>query len=294
MPPQVTRQTAARTQTAKPTDPAVFGRIAPIGFDPSDGIKINLYGRPATGKTTLWATFPKPILSVICSGGTNPGELRSLDTPEYRQSIMQVTLLRSSELSELARHPAVNKYQTVVLDHASGFQDMVLAEILGLSELPAQITWGLASQQQYGQLAVQVKEHLRAMLSLRQNVVIVAQEREFNTESSSEVVEPFVAAGLTPSITGWLNNAVDYICQTFIRQKEVVESKTVMQAGKPVKVQTRKKSNQVEYCLRVAPHATYATKFRIPKGYVLPDVIVDPDYYKIMSLIRPEQFPPTT
>src|SRR5690606_36224704 len=111
------------------------------------------------------------------------------------------------------------EYKTVVLDHVTGFQDLVQKEILGLEEIPVVKNWGLATQQDYGQCVTQCKELLRALLSLNQNVVVIAQEREFNVDSDDKLLKPFVASGLTPSLLGWLNTAVDYICQTYIRPK---------------------------------------------------------------------------
>jgi ABC-type lipoprotein export system ATPase subunit len=49
-----------------------------------DTIQLLLYGRSGTGKTTLWSTFPKPILGVICSGGQRSGELRSVSLEDRR------------------------------------------------------------------------------------------------------------------------------------------------------------------------------------------------------------------
>lgn len=246
-----------------------------------DGIKINVYGKAKTGKTTLWATFPKPILAIICSGGKKPGELRSIDTPEYRKTITPKILREASELLGLLS--LAGDYKTVVLDHASSLQDHILRDILDLSELPTQKSWGMATRQQYGECSLRMKESFRAILNLSCNVVIVAQEREFNTEGDNEdLLMPFVASALSPSVVGWLNPAVDYICQTFIRGKtKRVETKI----GK--KTVTRlKKVSGVEYCLRTGPHEVYTTGFRIPKGFELPDVIVDPTFDKINKLIK--------
>lgn len=277
--PTVVKQT---NKLAKRKTGSVLDRISPIGFDDDQGIKMNLYGRSGTGKTTLWATFPGPILAIVCSGGKQPGELRSIDTPAYRKKIKSVALRQSSELSELIGYVADQSVPTVVLDHATGLQDLVLKEILGLDELPPQLSWGLATQQQYGQLAIKMKELLRSLLSLPGNVVIIAQEREFNTDGDGELLMPYVASALTPSVVGWLNPACDYIAQTFLRQK--VEEREAKIAGKIVK--TKQKTRQVEYCLRVGPDSVFTTKFRLPKGSQLPEVIVDPDYDKILQLIQ--------
>lgn len=283
MPPVTTKRVVkAAAKPAKENRSGVLGRIQPL--EVTGGIKINLYGRSSTGKTTFWATFPKPILAIIVSGGKNPGELRSINTPEYRQSIRQVKLEKSTELKELIDYQAEERnYKTIVLDHATGLQDMVLREILGIEELPAQMGWGVASQQQWGQCALQMKELLRGLLNLDDNVVITAQEREFNTDSESEIVMPYVGSALSPSVTGWLNPACDYIVQTFIREK--METKTTKLGGKEVKT-TVKVPGEVEYCMRTGPDPVFTTKFRVPRGTVkLPPVIVDPTYDKVYKLI---------
>lgn len=277
----VSKQTPRKKTRRKKTE-SVVDRIEPLSVD-DDGMRINLYGRSGTGKTTLWATFPKPILAIICSGSSKPGELKSINTKEYRKTIEQVEIEKTSEIRELVEYQkAEEKFATVVLDHATSLQDSTLKEILGLEEIPAQASWGMAKQQDWGQCALQMKENLRALLGLSCNIVIVAQEREFNTDNENELLMPFVGAALTPSVTGWLNPACDYICQTFIRQ-EVVEKR--MKIGKSEKtMQVRGKG--VQYCLRTAPHEVFTTKFRVPKGTPLPEVIVDPSFEKIQKLIQ--------
>jgi hypothetical protein len=268
--------------------PSVLDRIRPIAFDDSDGIRMMVYGRSGTGKTTLWSTFPKPILAIIASGSSQPGELRSVDTPELRKAISTVTLQQSTELRELVDHLRSNeegvstRFGTVVLDHVTGLQDMVLKEILGLDEIPIQKSWGLATQQQYGTCILRCKELLSALLSVQANVVLVAQEKDFNTDSDGDLIAPAVGAALTPSLCGWANSVCDYIVNTFLRQHEEVKSKNVNGKTTQVRVKTRK----VEYCLRTGPHPVYCTKFRLPKGNPLPESIVDPDYDKIMTIIR--------
>jgi len=282
--PRVSKQRATTKRKPRAKKTGILDRIKPIGFDDSDGIKINVYGRSGTGKTTLWSTFPGPILAIICSGSNKSGEARSIDTPENRKKIKSVELESTTELNEIINHQKeTEEFATIVLDHATDLQNLALKEILGLEELPAQLSWGLATQQQYGQCSLKMKEFLRALLNLSCNVVIVAQERDFNTDTeSSDVMMPFVASALSPSVVGWLNPAVDYIAQTMIRGKE--ESYKKKLNGKTI-TKTRKVEG-VEYCLRVAPDEVFTTKFRTPKSRKIEGVIVDPSYEKIMSIIN--------
>lgn len=280
MPPPVTQRPNDKKNSKRPS---VLDRIQPIGFDADDGIKCMLYGASGTGKTTLWSSFPAPILALICSGGQKSGELRSIDTPENRKRIKTVTINETSEIKDLVEHAAPD-FATLVLDHVSGLQDFTLKEILGLDELPAQKSFGMATMDNYGQSTQMCKEYLRAMLNLKGNVVIIGQERVFNITDNgevSEILKPTVGVATTPSLAGWLNPSVDYIMQTFKRPKLVKVEKKV---GDKTIVKTEKRGE--EYCLRCAAGETFVTKFRKPKEVVLPEIITDPTYDKIMRIIR--------
>lgn len=291
-PPQPTRRVVpAKLPAGKTTEAeAILARLQPISFDEDDGIQVLLYGRSGTGKTTLWSTFPGPIVAMICSGGMNPGELRSV-APEQREGISNIVLHKSTDMDVIVEAVRTGRVpcSTIVLDHASGLQDLTLKEILGVDQLPAQRRWGDASRQQYGQSTMQCKELLRRMLGLPKcNIVIVAQERSFGDDENADQIAPHVGPGMSPSLAAWLNPAVDYIGNTYIRQKEEVTI-TKLGTGKDAKeLRTRTKlKGQVEYCLRTVPDPVYMTKFRVPKGRMNED-IVDPDYTKIMALIRGE------
>lgn len=250
------------------------------GWDFTDTLSLLLYGRSGTGKTTIWATFPKPILAIICSGGQRPGELKSINTPEYRKVINPRVVCESTDVRSLI--DMADDYATIVLDHATGLQDLVLKEVLGLDELPAQKKWGLATQQQYGQCTLQCKEMLRAILNLPCHRVIVAQERSFNDDGDNSMLAPTVGAALTPSLVGWLNPACDYIGETFIRAATTVKTQKI---GKKV-IKQRVKTGGVEYCLRTAPHEVYTTKFRVPKGAELPNELVNPSFQSLQAIIQ--------
>lgn len=280
MPPVVTKQ------KPKVPPPTLTSKSEESAWDlVSDSVRILVYGTSGSGKTTLASTFPEPILWLICSGGNKPGELKSIDTPENRKRITPRIIKSTDQLKGYLADS--DRYATKVLDHASGLSDLILKEILKLDELPAQLSWGLASQQQYGQLALQCKEYFRALLNLPGNIVILAQERTFGGKEdgmSSDIIQPTIGASLTPSVTGWLNPACDYVVQTFKRPRMVTKTSKI--GGKDVASTVRGKG--VDYCLRCEPHDVYMTKFRIPKGLPLPDVIVDPSYQKIQEAIRGE------
>jgi hypothetical protein len=296
---------------------SVLDRITNLGFDAADGLNFMLYGDSGSGKTTLWSSFPKPILAVICSGGQKPGELRSIDTPEMKKVVSTVTLQTPSELDEIVRavdtqaliHKGSGKpFATIILDHVSGFQDLKLMAYKGLSSVPQQKSFGIATKQDWGEITGQLKEHLVKLLSLHCNVVVIAQERIFlpsgddpakEVKSSidmSGVLKPKVGAALVPSLTGWLNPACDYVIQTFIRQRRIKEESITKAGGKEIRSVVEKDVEGVDFCARTGKHEIFMTKFRVPDAK-LPDVIVLGDsangvrkkptgYEQIMALIN--------
>ena len=251
----------------------VASRIKPVGLH--GGVKLLVYGRGKTGKTRFACTFPKKVLVIGTEDGT-----RSVSNVK---GVDFVQIERSSELDELVDLLKEGTYASACLDTAGGLQDMILKEILGLEDTPVQKSWGIAKQQDWGTTAMQTKERLRGFLDLANthntNVVVIAHERNFDSDSESDLIFPTVGAALTPSVSGWLNGAVEYICQTFIRE----ETKDV----KLVKGKTsQKKTGRAEYCLRIGPHPIFMTGFRVPVGVEVPDSVVDPSYEKIRKLIE--------
>ena len=276
--------TKPQTQTSKSNN--AWDRISGIEFD--EYIPICLYGRSGTGKTSLWSTFPGPILVLVCSNAGNFGELKSIPLNKRRE-VQQIVVTNAKEIEDcIEGQKNTGKFKTVVIDHITGVQDMLLARIIGLESIPEQKSWGMATREQYGQCSLQVKGVIRKFLNLSNcNRVIVAQEVDHSKEDTaeSEVLQPFIGAGLTTKLAGWLHSTVDYVCQTFLRKKQTVKESVVN--GKPVKI--RVKTNEIEYCLRTAPDDVYASKFRMPLGSdPLPSCIVNPTYEKIISLINGE------
>lgn len=278
--PTVKKTTPKKATKKKKSGGSVVDRIQGMSFD--EGIKILIYGQSGSGKTHLWGSFPGHTLAIICSGSKKgPGELRTLNTPAMRKKIDTVSIEKAEEVLDLCNlQEETNKYQTIVLDHASGLQDVTLAEILELDQMPAQSSWGLARREDYGTCALRMKEYLRALFTLTCNVVVVAQEREFEAPDDSEIVVPYVSSALMPSVSAWLNPAADYIVQTF--KKAQTEAVTTTVAKK--KITSHKKTGKIDYCLRVGPSEIYTTKFRVPGG-VKEEVIVNPSYDKIAALL---------
>lgn len=63
----IVKKQSAKVQRRKTG--SVLDRIAPVAL-PASGMKMNVYGRSGTGKTTFACTFPKPLLLVGTEDGT--------------------------------------------------------------------------------------------------------------------------------------------------------------------------------------------------------------------------------
>lgn len=286
MPPKAIKQRppkAAQKPAAKKPG-GVLDRVGPIQLG-NEGMKINMYGRSGTGKTTAIASWPKPMLLMDCNAGT-----RSIHNVP---GVVAVKLEAPDELSDLcADQAAKGKYRTVVLDHATQYQEMMLQYILGIDEVPAQLSWGVASQQQWGSVSAGMKEKMRELLNLADvtgcHVIIAAQERKFDADndelgdSFSLGLMPSIASALTPGPSGWLAHACDYVLNTFITKEKRKVKKKLPKSGKVVESTVE----EIQFCMRIGPDPVYLTKFRAPKGAPLPHYITNPDFDKINSLIQ--------
>lgn len=258
---------------------SVIDRIAPVSQD-NRGMSQIVYGKSGTGKTTYACTAPKPLMLIGAEDGTQ--SVHNIGGVDF------VHLDNSDEFSEIVEYLDGGKYKTGVLDTLGTLYDHELRSILGLEELPATKSWGMAQRGDWQQANTKTIERLRRFLALRDqgiHVIILAQERVYQggEDNADGLLMPFVAASCTPGVVGWLNPACDYICQTFIRGK--TEQKSVKIRGKTTT--TTKKIRGVDYCLRTGPDEIYTIKFRIPKDMVeLPEVIVDPSFAKIKKLIE--------
>jgi hypothetical protein len=201
-----------------------------------------------------------------------------------RRKVDPYIVKESTDVRGLIEEAASGHYKTTVLDHGTGLQDLVLKEVLGLEKLPEQKSWGMATQQQYGQCTQQCKEIMRALLDLQCNRVIVAQERTFDdTDDEESLKDPFVHAALTPSLVGWLGPACDDVCQAFIRPKMVRKRMVI---GKKVTYRNIPVKGEVDYCLRLAPDGYHTAKVRGVKATGGQTLIVDPTYSKFLEALK--------
>jgi hypothetical protein len=287
MPPTVQKQSPSHPIPISKSE-NILNLIRPVAEHDSGGLKMNVYGRNGSGKTTFACTFPKPLIIIGFEDGTQSvKQVKGVDFVPIRSSADLHPLadyIRSEE------NPT-KRYKTVVLDTATSLQDLMLKEILNLQQMKVQLAWGTVSQKQYQERSEKTKEFLRLFLNLAQwgfNVVVLAQEKNHTQKDGegggdSELLTPFIASSLGSSTCGWLQENCDNICQTFTREATTVEKIPVGEGF----VETHKKTGKIEFCLRTQrAHPIYGAKIRADKHVQLPDVLVDPTYDKFARLLE--------
>ena len=235
------------------------------------------YGRSASGKTTLAATFPgKKLLIDIRDEGTDS----IIDVPDI--DVLSVSSCEEIEDAYWWLKQNAGKYSTVIMDTVTMWQFLKVEEIVGekAAKLGKQPTdWGVMTKQQWGEVAGYMKTWITNFRDLPMEVVFIAQQRTFNVGEDGEnegELDPEVGPSLSPSVMSHLCAAAQVIGCTFIRTRTIT---------KKIRKKTIEKE-VTEYCLRLGPSASYITKFRKPRSISLPDFLIDPTYEEILETIK--------
>lgn len=227
-----------------------------------------IYGRSGTGKTTVAATFPKPLLL--------------LDIREKGwDSVTNVPDCDISKITEWEQFEALywylkrgkHRYRSVVIDQVTQLQDLALRKAMkdeGKEESDA------ISRRVFGQASGMMKTWLlnyRDLIDEDINVVFLAHDRATEGEDGGDdnQIDPSVGPRLMPSVASFLCGAVKVIGNTYIREQSSVENK--------------RRVKKISYAMRIGPHAYYITKTRTPVGVPPPQVIADPSYDKLAAVM---------
>ena len=231
-----------------------------------------VYGRSGTGKTQFMSTLPRPILFLDVNE-------RGLDTIRGEKQIDVLQCREWADFEDIfwALEEGM-KYKSVVIDQITNLQDLGMAEVRDRAKKTSS---ELFTKKNWGELSGLLKTGLANFrgLSDQYNIGLIAHERSFGGgDEEDNALEPAVGARIMPSVSSFVDGAVDVIGSTFIRESF---------SGKG-----SKKVRQVVYCMRIGPHAFYSTKVRRPvEAGPLPDFVVDPTFKKITNLISGKMTP---
>jgi hypothetical protein len=238
-------------------------------------MRVVFYGRAGTGKTTIAASFPAPLLI----------DFRSEQGTDSVNDVKGLKVIQAEEWDDLEQlywylADAKHSFKTVIIDTVTQMQELAIKHILSTNKKNTEDAgnWGSMSKQMWGETASLLKSWIMNYRNLDLNCVFIAQDRVFNAGDEADTedgqLKPEVGPRLMPSVGSTLNAAVDLIGNTFIRE----ESKRVRKDGKLIE------QRKTQYCLRIGPHSVYTTKVRTTKDTKVPAFLVDATYEDLIEL----------
>lgn len=335
--PTVNKQTTRTPERVTQNGPAssvadLFRRAVAVGNLNSVLVKMLLYGSNRSGKTFLACSLPKPLLLLSFEpneeGGAKTvkrfGAVTFLALKRKEEMVMLADHMRTDirspwrngkEMNDAHGHPAWtgDPWKTVVLDTVTSLQDVLLAELMGLDNVPVQLNWGSVPEGFYAARSEQAKEVARKFLNLPVNVVINAKEKDHNPPKNEKgrVIgtklmremrvpdlqqESFFSADVGAATAQWLGDACDYLLhlQVVKEVKEVRNEVEIMgimeksvrweETGRLVRRLRCGAADGMPMC-----HPNFASGFRSENPEAVPEFIYSPTWDKIAAVIRGEK-----
>jgi hypothetical protein len=244
--PTVNRQVPPKPKTTvQSPNGSILATAVPVTSLREERVKVCIYGRNRSGKTTLAAQFPKPLLFISCE----PAHCGGVQSVSNMKDITLIHVEDKHEKVEVIGQElaATTYYKTVVLKTATSLQDVILEEMR--REFPGIPLSGRGSKDTFMMRASRLHEALRPLLDLRHmHVVILAQEKDHNPPVSeggfpdlkAKLLQTmqqgsFMAPALGAANAQWLQDACGYVIQIY--EDEVMQNITVPrvdQSGKPL------------------------------------------------------------
>jgi energy-coupling factor transporter ATP-binding protein EcfA2 len=259
----------------QPSFAGIEDRIVPVS-EIKTPMRLAIYGRAGSGKTTLASSFPAALLLDIKEeqGTASVADVKGLQVfpVEDWDDLEQVYWFLES-----GKH----KFKTLILDTVTQMQELAITRVLEKKKKDVEDAggWGTLTKGDWGDVASLVKTWIMNFRGLKMNVVFIAQERVFNAgdEAGGEdgAIAPEVGPRLSPSVRSTLEAAVEVIGHAFVREK------VTRKRGADKKIE---ETRVIQFCLRVGPHTYYTTKVRKPKGTITPAFLIDPTYEDLVEL----------
>ncbi len=266
---EVSQGGETRQEQASPGRASILSRVKPVTSLPVDDLCIMLNGRAGSGKTTIAATAPKPILLLdIREQGTKSiADVKDVDVFNVTSWDDVSPTNPASIFYALKEQPTL--YRTVVFDTLTQLQDVAMEKVLQET--------GRANEKpylaDYGTVNTMVKNLVRAYKELPMVKIFLCQEKVSNTDGvAAEQLNPECGPAVSPGIALAVCAAMDVIGHCYI------DESPVKQGGQVRSV--------IQHKLRLKPHRNYLAKVRKPLSVDVPDFIVNPTYDDILAIVQ--------
>ncbi len=310
--PTMNRQVPSqKVAVTTPANGSILSTAVPVTSLREERVKVCVYGRNRSGKTTLASMFPKPSLFISCEPAHCGGVQSIANVKDVTLIRVEETPLPGESLFGRAKVEAIGKelsasnyYKTVVLKTATSLQDVIMEEMK--LEFPGIPMTGRGSKDTYQMRASRLHDALRPLLDLQHmNVVILAQEKDHNPpvgdggfpDLKAKLLQTmqqgsFMAPALGAGNAQWLQDACGYIIQIY--EDEVTQEMVVPQMGPngvpmPPSVQSVGTGKRQRH-LRLLYHPNFAAGGKWQWNKDMPEFVTAPtpaELYAAMSRYIP-------
>lgn len=220
-----------------------------------------IWGRSASGKTNLLASFPKPLLYLqMGDDGTNSiKDIEGIDVIKVKSISHLKTLLQDARMDK--------KYETVAADTFGMFVNLWIDEN-AISKKKKM------TQQMWGDLQVDMNECIKSSHILAQikNVVLTFHEISDSYEGMEDEIAPDIRPNLNKASRSFLEGMANYGIHTTILSK----TKMINDVEEVVQV----------YACHLGGNPYYWVKTQKPASVKLPKVMLNPTYTKITNKLK--------
>ena len=253
--PTISRQAPPKVESPAPPAGSLLATSVPVTNLREERVKVCIYGRNGSGKTTISCQFKRPILIISSEPGATGGAMSVSNIPGVSLNQVSKNLLGqdasgqwldatdkrcvrrdkvkgsakvvalANELLDIQQRGQKCPFETVVYDTVTSLQDVILAELMNLPKVPEMLSWGFVPDGMYQQRAEKLRETIRPLLDLNNcNVVILAQEKDHNAQEDrggrSKLLHTmqqgsFMAPALGATNAEWLQTACGYVIQIY-------------------------------------------------------------------------------
>ena len=221
-----------------------------------------IYGRSASGKTTLASTFPKPLLC-IAIGDDGQESIRDIDGVNVLQVNDVAQLTQALQELETDR-----KYATVLIDTFSlVVNEWIEAEVASKKKKMTQQAWG--------ELKTDTETIIRRLKKLAnsRNIILTCHEVTDTVEGLEDELLPDVRPNIGKGSRTYLEGMANYGIHTTVlkKEKEMPDGTT---------------KTVIKFAVHLNNHPYYWVKTQKSQSVKLPTYLIDPSYDKIVSLIK--------